>query len=61
MIASSTCNQMEWKAFTAEGVAEVLEHKIPYPLPPSASGHEGVGEVVEVGKGVERLKVDDIV
>jgi len=61
MIASSICNQMEWKVFTAKGVAEVPKHKIPYPLPPGAPGHEGVGEVVEVGRGVERLKVGDIV
>ena len=32
LIASSICNQMEWKIFTAKGVAEVPEHKIPYPL-----------------------------
>jgi 2-desacetyl-2-hydroxyethyl bacteriochlorophyllide A dehydrogenase len=57
MIASSICNQMEWKVFTG---AEA-RREIPYPLPPGVPGHEGVGEVVEVGDGVEGLKVGDIV
>jgi 2-desacetyl-2-hydroxyethyl bacteriochlorophyllide A dehydrogenase len=57
LIASSICNQMEWKAFT--GAAD--SHRGPYPLAVGAPGHEGVGEVVKVGEGVERIKAGDIV
>lgn len=50
--ACSICNGTDRK---------LIEGKIPVGKYPSVLGHEGVGEIVEVGEGVKNLAVGDVV
>jgi threonine dehydrogenase-like Zn-dependent dehydrogenase len=54
--ASSICNQHEWKVFTDHYTGA---RKCAYPMSPGAPGHEGAGEVLEVGTDVRGLRVGD--
>ncbi len=54
--ASSICNQHEWKVFNDRYTGI---QRCAYPLPPGAPGHEGAGEVVEVGEAVRDVRPGD--
>lgn len=51
---AAICNQNDYKFFYG-----MYGDILPYPLEPGAFGHEGVGIVTEVGKGVENFKEGD--
>ena len=51
---AAICNQNDYKIFYG-----LYGDLIKYPMEPGAFGHEGVGIVVEIGKGVKDFKIDD--
>jgi len=54
--ATSICNMHEWRIYTDHYRAHF---KCKYPLEPGYPGHEGCGEVVQVGSDVSTLNVGD--
>lgn len=51
---AAICNQNDYKILYG-----LYGDLIKYPMEPGAFGHEGVGIVVEIGKDVKDLKIDD--
>jgi threonine dehydrogenase-like Zn-dependent dehydrogenase len=58
MLASSMCNHPELRSFRG---GQLAGYGSRYPMQPGEPGHEGVGEVVEVGPKVRGLAVGDLV
>ncbi|MCD6365457.1 MAG: alcohol dehydrogenase catalytic domain-containing protein [Planctomycetes bacterium] len=58
MLASSLCNHPELRSFYG---GQPGGYGSSYPMAPGEPGHEGVGEVTDVGEGVTELAVGDIV
>jgi len=58
MLASSLCNHPELRSYHG---GQPAGYGSRYPMAPGEPGHEGVGEVVALGEGVNGIAVGDVV